>query len=273
MNYTPVIPFGGLRGWDFLNRTLDRQQALFAGNAPSQRDEAYFREKIGGVKTAEALVADRRLLTVALGAFGLGDDINARAFIRKVLEDGTSETTALGNRLADKRYLALSQAFGLGRDATPRTARAGFADEIIGRYRTESFEAAVGGQNGDMRLALNARGELAEIAGRRQTDDGRWFAVMGSSALRTVFQTAFGLPRQFSSVDLDQQLGVLRDRAERFLGDGEVSQFNDPAQVEKLIRLFLVRSETGAGGGASSGTTALSLLQGIAQRGSLARFG
>lgn len=43
-----------------------------------RNDEAYFRAKIGSVKTAEQLVSDRRLLKVALGAFGLEADINNR---------------------------------------------------------------------------------------------------------------------------------------------------------------------------------------------------
>nr|WP_276946739.1 DUF1217 domain-containing protein [Haematobacter massiliensis] len=66
-----------------------------------QRDEAYFRDRIGGISSAEELVADRRLLQIALGAFGLGEDIGNKYFIRKVLEDGVSERTALANRLSN----------------------------------------------------------------------------------------------------------------------------------------------------------------------------
>ena len=41
------------------------------------------------MKSAADLVADRRLLKVALGAFGLEGEIDKKAFIRKVLEEGT----------------------------------------------------------------------------------------------------------------------------------------------------------------------------------------
>ncbi len=260
MTYQPVIPYGGIRGWQFLGRTIDRQQELFTRTSPSKRDEDHFRARIGSVGTAADLVADRRLLAVALGAFGLGDDIGNRAFLRRVLEDGSLAPGALANRLADKRYLAFAKAFGFGDFDTPRTKLSTFADEVIGQFRTESFEAAVGRQNGDLRLALNAKGELAEIAARRQTDDGRWFSVMGSTALREVFQTAFGLPRQLSAIDLDQQVGVLRDRARRLLGDGEVAQFADAAKVEKLVRLYLARAEA-TQGASGAATAALSLLR------------
>ena len=40
---------------------------------------------------------------MALGAFGLQDDINNRYFIRKILEEGTTNEDALANRFSDTR--------------------------------------------------------------------------------------------------------------------------------------------------------------------------
>jgi len=77
MSFTPVIPMTGYAGWAFLSRTLERQQESFVESGTVKRAAEYFRENIGKATTAEALVGDRRLLEVALGAFGLEDDINA----------------------------------------------------------------------------------------------------------------------------------------------------------------------------------------------------
>ena len=77
--FQPIIPTDGLAGWRFLQRTYDTQLDSFARSAPVQRDTDYFAQKIASVTSAEELVADRRLLTVALGAFGLQDDINNRS--------------------------------------------------------------------------------------------------------------------------------------------------------------------------------------------------
>jgi hypothetical protein len=267
VTFTPVIPVGGYGGWRFLNRTLAAQQTAYAATATTTHDEAYFREKIASVKSADQLVSDRRLLGVALGAFGLGGDIANRAFVRKVLEDGTIDPAALGNRLADKRYLALSKAFGFGDFATPNTALSDFPDTILTRLRSQGFEAAVGTQNSGMRLALNAQRELPELARKSQSADSAWYGVMGSSALRKVFQKALGLPDSFAAIDLDQQLTVFRDRSSATFGSGEVAQFSDPAKLESLIRLFLIRSDAAAGSVASSGqSAALSLLQSAAGR-------
>jgi hypothetical protein len=228
----------------------------------AQRDEAYFRDRIGSIDTAEALVADRRLLGIALQAFGLEGDINNRFFIRKVLEDGTLKPDALSNRLADKQYQKLSAAFGFGDFRTPRTKLSDFADSIIAKSRDRQFEAAVGSQNADLRLALNARRELAELTRKTASSDtSLWFGVMGSVPLRKVFEKAFGLPAGFGTLDLDRQLGTMRDRARTTFGEDTVSQFRDPARVEDLIRRFLVRSEVDTLLGSASGSAALALMQ------------
>ena len=259
MNVAPVIPLSGYGGWTFLKRTLPAQQATFEKAAPAQRDEAYFRERIGTVKTAEALVADPRLLRVALGAFGLEGDQNNRAFIRKVLEGGTLKAGSLANRLADKQYLALSAAFGFGDFAVPRTQVSTFADGIIAKWKARRFEAAVGERNPDLRLAMNAQRELAALAARPGSDAARWFTIMGNPPLRTVFETAFGLPPSFGALDLDRQLATLRTRAASALGSDSVAQFADAGQVDRLLRRFLSRADTGPATGPAA--NALQLLR------------
>lgn len=262
MSFSPVVPFGGYAGWSFLQRTMERQTESFLTGAVMQRDEDYFREKIGQVRSARELVEDRRLLGVALGAFGLDADIDNRYFIRKVLEDGTLDPKALANRLADKQYLAFSQAFGFGDFAIPRTGLSDFADSIVLAWQTQQFERAVGEQDGDLRLALNAGRELATLAPRNLSEETKWFTIMGNPPLRQVFEKALGLPSSFASLDLDQQLSVFQDKAGRIFGEESVGQFADPEKTEKLLRTFLIRSEAGSGiSSVAAGAAALQILQ------------
>ncbi|MDQ2090552.1 DUF1217 domain-containing protein [Marimonas arenosa] len=264
MAFQPVIPTGGLVGWTFLNRTLERQTAAFEAVSDTRRDTAYFAEMIGAIDTAEQLVADRRLLAVALGAYGLQDDIDNRFFVRKMLEEGTTDADAFANRMADDRYKAFSKAFGFGDFATPRTKLTYFADEIIGLYQLRSFEVAVGEQDESLRLALNAKRELAALAAEDRTEDTKWFRVMGNKPLRRVFETAFGLPSGFGQLDLEQQLTTFRDKAMRQLGNGEISQFTDEAAVENLVQRFLVRAQLAGFQTTAAGSVALTLLQSAA---------
>lgn len=246
MTYTPVIPSGGIGGWGFLVRTMPVQKKTFSADTVLQREEAYFREKIGKIDTADKLVGDRRLLAIALTAFGLEGDINNKFFLKKILEDGTLKTSALSNKLADKRYHEFSKAFGFGDFPVANTAKSDFAASILSAYEARSFEAAVGKQNPEMRLALNAQRELATLARRNISENGKWLSVLGSPPLRSVLQTALGLPQGFAGVDLDKQIAALKSASQKLIGSPEIGQFSDTAKVEKLLRLYLTRSQAQA---------------------------
>lgn len=243
MSFQPVLPLSGYTGWTFLKRTIDRQQAVQQALPVQKRDEAYFRDRIGKVETAEQLVSDRRLLRISLTAFGLENDVNSRAFIQKVLEGGTLKEGSLANKLADKQYQKFSAAFGFGDFSVPRTRISTFPDEILAQFRARSFESAVGAQNNSFRLALNAEREIPAIAGRSIGETAKWYSILGNAPLREVMQTAFGLPKSFAAIDLDQQVSVLKKRTEAAFGAATVSQFADPAKMEALIRRFHLRSE------------------------------
>jgi hypothetical protein len=227
MSFDPALPLPGYAGWRVLQSTLARQQAAFAESPRVARETADFRERIGGVTRAADLVADRGLLAVALGAFGLSEDLPNSYFVQKVLEDGTLQPDALANRLADKRYTDLSKAFGFGDFDPPNTVMSDFPDRIVAAYRTRAFEAAVGEQNEDFRLALNAGRELAALAADDASANTRWYTVLGTPALRTVFETALGMPDGFAMLDLDLQLTEMRARSAAVFGDGEIAQFAD----------------------------------------------
>jgi hypothetical protein len=262
MSFQPVLPLGGYAGWKFLQRSLDTQQARYAESPIQARDRQYFREKIGSVTTAAELVSDYRLLRVALGAYGLQDDLPNKAFIQKVLSDGVEREDALSNKLADKRYRAFSEAFGFGGALPPRTRFSFFADRILARFDRNAFEVAVGEQDPDMRLALTAVREVPEIAARDISNTTAWLSVMGNPPLRKVFETAFGLPTSIGTLDLDQQLGAFREGAQRVLGTSTFKDLKDPARVDELVRAFTLRNQIAAGPSTlTPGAAALVLLQ------------
>jgi hypothetical protein len=260
MSYRPVVPLPGIAGWRFLERTQARQQAAFESGASLQREIAHFEASIASVKSAVDLVADRRLLNVALTAFGLEAEIDKKAFIRRVLEEGTTAEGAMATRLTDPAWRKLSAAFGFG-DAGARTGEAGFAAGIVAAYKARAFEVAVGETDNDMRLALNFRREVAALAAG---DGGSWYAILGSKPLRQVVEKAFGLPSEFSQIDIDKQAEILKDRADRLFGSESLTLFQDKANVDKLIDRFLARTQIEAGAAAPGpAANALALLRGL----------
>ncbi|WP_102224018.1 DUF1217 domain-containing protein [Acidimangrovimonas sediminis] len=261
MTFQPVLPLTGYAGWKFLSRTMEAQQEAFNNSGTQGRDSDYFRENIAKVTTAEDLVSDYRLLKVALGAFGLDDDLPNKAFITRVLADGTLSSDALGNKLSDSRYASLARAFSF--DLTPpNTQKSDFADTILSPYARKQFEIAVGEQDNNMRLAMALPEALGAIAEKSASETTKWFSVMGTTSIRTVFETALGLPSSFAALDLDLQLETLQDKSTAYFGDSSVSQFSAPEQMDKLVRLFMIRAGASGASGATTGTSAaLQILQ------------
>ncbi len=264
MSFTPIVPATGNVGWTFLKASRTDQQYAFDESTLIKRNTDYFAEIIGDVRSAEELVSDRRLLSVALGAFGLDDDINNKFFIQKVLEEGTQNQEAFANRLSDKRYFALAEAFGFDL-SPPNTVLSDFAKGIQNDYRARQFEVAVGNQDENLRLALGVSRDIQGFADNRLGDDTAWFSIMGNPPMRRVFEYALGLPSEIAAIDIDQQLSVFKEKSEAIFGTSSPSQFTEPELQEKLIRSFLFRADLEANASASSrGTVALTLLQSIA---------
>jgi hypothetical protein len=121
----------------------------------------------------------------------------------------------------------------------------------------------VGDVNGDMRLAMGLSSGVAQAAAASSVQKTQWFAVMGNPALRSVFETALGLPSSFGAIDIDQQVSTFQDRAKATFGTASLSRIAADADLQdKVIRLFLVRSDAQSSGGFSSARAALALLGG-----------
>ena len=263
MTFSVTLPLSGYAGWNFLKRTQTKQQALLSQNVVQQGDEAYFRKKISTIKTAEDLVSDRRLLRVALGAFGLTSDLNNTYFVRKVLESNTLQPGSLAAKLSDKRYKEMADAFGFGSFDTPSTQISTFPDTILKKFQLQQFEEAVGAANGNMRIALYAERALPELAAKSQSDATKWYTIVGSEPLQKLFQTSFNLPQSFAALNVDQQVGILQKKAKAMFGDTAVAQFSDPTKLQDLIRSYIVRAEAASNGQAltTKGAGALQILQ------------
>ena len=261
MPISPVLPTTGLTGWNFLNESLETQETLFNRSPDIARDVEYFNENIGDVKTLDDLMGDRRLLKVALGAFGLGDEIDKGAFVRKVLEEGTEDRSAFAVRLNNSDYLEMAQVFDFSSGELALSDEQ--LSEITEGYQQETFEVALGNVDNSMRLALNFKREIAEIADQGLSEDGGWFKAMGSVPLRTVLESALNMPTGFAQLDIDKQKELLSDKANSLFGGKGVDVFKDPEVIETAVRRYLLQEQVANGPSADTpGAAALSILSG-----------
>lgn len=240
MSFQPLIGQGGYAGWRLLARTGEMQKALVARDPQVARDTAHLRSKLADVGSAEELVSDFRLLKTTLSAFGLEADANNRFFIRKVLESDLSNSKSLANRLSDRRYRALAEAFGFSAGAGPSSK---LADEIVQRHVSAELERRVGTIDGNLRLALTAERELKALGASNSSDNTRWYSILGSAPLRKVVEGALGLGTEFGKLPIDRQLSEMRTRSGKLFGSESPSVFAEPANVEKAIQRFLIRAQ------------------------------
>ncbi|WP_211341090.1 DUF1217 domain-containing protein [Paracoccus methylarcula] len=258
------VGLGGIAGWGILQRLEGRQKAILAKDPIIQRQTRHFRDRIELTKMARDLVGDYRMLSVALGAFGLEDDIGNKAFIRKVLESDLDDRRSLANRLADKRYLRLAEEFGF-QDATSSEASAasrdpGFAERISRAYLDREYERRVGLGDENLRLALNAKREIEAFASRDSSEKALWYEVLGNQPLRKVFEKAFGFGDYFAKIPVDRQLAELTKASRRLFGSSSFKTISKPENIEKITRNFLIRSEIATTSGQNRFSVALTLL-------------
>ncbi len=260
MSFQPIVVGTGLVAWRNLQRSLPQQLEIFAQSAQQSRLISGFQQKAPELKTAEAVVSDRQVLTVALGAFGLQDDLENRFFVERILSEGATDSDALANRLTDSRYKRLAADFaldGLSRFTGVLPAK---AEEITQSYAEQAFSVAVGEQDQNMRLALNAENEFDRIAELEVSDTAKWFILMGNPPLRSVVETALGLPQSLGQLDIDKQLEIFQERSFSNFGTKSVDDLADASLREQVVDRFLLREQMSQIQSVSSQNIALQLL-------------
>lgn len=219
--------------WRFLQRTEERQREMLADQPLVKRDVAYFREKIGTVKSADDLVKDDRLLRFTATAFGLEDQAYAKALLRKVLDSNLDDPKSFANRLTDVRFKEFARAFNFQKFGGIKAGQPAAQQIVVDRFLTQRFEEQAGQQNDALRLGLYFRRKAGSIE--------NWYNVLGDPAIARVVRTALGFPEAMAKTDVDKQVGAFKDKF-------DIKKFKDPAEVNRLIERFMVMSDAQTGG-------------------------
>ena len=188
MSFHISFGIGGPAGWNLLQRTAAKTKQVLARDPVVKREIDYYRDNIKKVETADDLVKDYRLLSVALKAHGLETEINFRGLIKKVLESDLNDPRSLANRLSDKRYLQLAESFNFNKKA------AGGIDTSV------PFEERVGLKgysNKEYGFVFRQKDELAELANVSRSDFDFWDKAREDTSLKQVLRVALDLPDDF----------------------------------------------------------------------------
>lgn len=202
-----------------MDRSLER-----IGNMPQTgRETQYYRENIERIRSIDDFMADERIYSYALTAFGLGEMSYAKAFIRKVLEEGIDQPDSLANRLADRRYRDFAAAFNFARHGEVTTTFGRTREDTVQRYLRETLEVDAGRQNEGVRLAL--------YFARKAEDIKSAMDILADPALLKVVQTATGISPLTSAANIDRQAEMIAARL-------DVEDLKDPGKLDTFLMRF-----------------------------------
>jgi hypothetical protein len=220
-----------------VSQNLSRYQAMTAAEPAVKTASAYYAANIGSVKSISDLVGNYRLLSYALNAYGLGDQINAKGLITKVLEGGVSNPKALANTLPNSQWKAFAAAFNfVDSGATPPSATSA-VQTTTSNYVEQQLESDQGGQDVGVQLALYFQRVAPTISNE--------YGILADPNLLEVAGTIMGLPPTAASDLQPQTLSELMP----------LSEMKDPAKLTQLTERFTAMYDYtyGPSSGATSG--------------------
>ena len=214
----------------------------------------------GTFETPDDILLDRSFREATFNMLGIPQTVAARGLAERVLESDPNDPGSFAKLFPDDRFKPLTELFTFTPAETTRTYPEGFVDQVVRNYLDRQFEIQVGEVDPDMRVALSLERELTQVTRTSGSNDAQWFSIMSSPPLRQVFEGAFRLPSSFGSIDIDQQLSVLKDRADQFYGTSEVAEFLEPETLDTLRQNYLISRSIQTIGTSSDASIASAIL-------------
>jgi hypothetical protein len=218
---------------------------------------AYYEANIGKVASIQDFVGNYRLLSYALDAYGLGDQINAKALITKVLEGGVSNPNSLANTLSDSSWKAFAAAFDFVGRGAPSVSSTSAVKTTTADYVEQQLESDQGAQDVGVQLALYFQRVAPTISNE--------YGILADPNLLEVAQTIFGLSPATSATNIDAQAKALSQLM-------PISDLQDPTKLQQLTERFTATYDLtyGPGSGATTFLTVSSDNSGSSQSGASA---
>lgn len=220
-----------------LSTNLDASIKRVSEQPVIKREADYYLKQIGNIKSVDDFMENPRIYNFALKAFGLEDMQYAKAFVRKVLNEGIDDPKAFSLQLSDQRFREFATAFNFKRYQTATTSFDRVQKGAVEMYLRNSLESQSGEESEALRLSLYFERKIGTVTSA--------YGILADKALFQVMRTALALPSAMSGVDIDKQVAVLKNKV-------DIEKLGDPAYVKKLITRFLAQYESQSGNAQSS---------------------
>lgn len=204
---------------------LARWQGVTAKTPDVATATAVYAKAIGKVRSIDDFIGDTRVFRFAMEAFGLGDKVDAKALMRKVLTGGVSDPKALANTLNAPKIRAFAKAFDFAGGVAVGSSAATTTD-VISAFVEQALEKKQGADNEGVRLALSFARAAPKIA--------TVYDILADKSLLTVVQTALGISPMTSAQNIDRQAANLKKQV-------NVADFADAKKLGAFIARFAAR--------------------------------
>lgn len=206
---------------------------------------AHFRAVAPKITSPAALLSDQRVLSLVLGAFGLGARISQTALLRKLLSQDPHAPGSLAASLADPKIIGFAEAFRTWKP--PPLTSPKNVTTLINAYRATRFEQAADTQAAGLQDALYFKRNIGGITSLTQLQSDPNLLKVAARALGVPYDTyaALDFTRQTALLKAKIKLSDLTNAhwvahtAELYLLQKNVTQIGTPvAQPGTLAALF-----------------------------------
>ncbi|MDH6266549.1 hypothetical protein M2360_001945 [Rhizobium sp. SG_E_25_P2] len=191
-------------------------------------EASYYTKTMQTITNRDDFLADTRLTDIVLEAYGLDPKDVSKDFLKQVMTSDLSDPDSFANQQTDHRFVEIASMFNFTEDGGIAAKTPGVQDEH-GRltteylYLQESLEDETGAGSVGAQLALYFQRMFPSV--------NTAYDILGDKALLEVFRTAYQLPTEMSSMDIDKQSALV----EKYM---DFEELQDPEELQKFITRF-----------------------------------
>jgi len=229
-----------------IENNLARYQKMIASEPAVKTATEYYAANIGNVKSISDLVSNYRLLSYALTAYGLGDQVNNKALVTKVLEGGYTSSKALANTLSNPNWKKFAEAFDFVGSGASSISTASAISTTESNYDETELETQEGQQDVGVQLALYFQRVAPTVTSA--------YGILGDKNLLEAFQTIFGFTLN-SNGNIDANASIISKMM-------PMSELTDATKLKQLTERFTAQYTLLYGPGGQDASTPLTATSG-----------
>jgi hypothetical protein len=248
-----MLTFSGLSAQltlKLLDKTKPKQIESLQNEVANARAIKDFEKSAPKVNSVDDFMKDTATYTFMMKAFDLEDKIYAKALVKKALESDPSDANSLVRRLNDPNLLAMAKAldFQAGGKVNFNTLSSSWRQQMVSKFVETKFNNGQREANETVGIALKFKEKASSVSG--------WYGILADADLSDVMRTVLFVDPSTALADIDKQKGFFSKKY-------DITKLKDPAEVERLMKLYTILKDTDGSGSSSASSSPILQIMGI----------